>query len=47
MTMWVPGTGMASPDRLDALVWMGTSLGQPTPRIVLRGKNDPRSRRRR
>ncbi len=47
LTTWVPGTGMASPDRLDALVWMGTSLGQPTPRIVLRGKNDPRSRRRR
>lgn len=47
LTTWVPGTGMASPDRLDALVWMGTSLGQPTPQIVLRSKNDPRSRRRR
>jgi phage terminase large subunit-like protein len=26
LTTWVPGTGMKSPDRLDALVWMATEL---------------------
>lgn len=31
LTTWVPGTGMASPDRLDALVWMGTSVQIGTP----------------
>lgn len=34
MTQWVPGSGMTSPDRMDALVWSLTELMLDAPLIV-------------